>query len=151
MNRTLHYIFCSFAVALFFTSCYCACCNEDCGPEIYYEISILSSSDSTDLIADGTYDPATMKLERSEGGILEDVPTILVMSTVDSIPDRMVIYSFAEPARYLITLSSTDIDTVDFKTTFFDGDCCDVYRIDSVSVNNSSFVSIVNDQVVLLK
>lgn len=151
MNRTLHYIFCSFIVALFFTSCYCPCCNEECGPEVYFEITILSSADSTDLIADGTYDPAIMKVERSEGGILEDVPTILVMSTVDSIPSRIVVNSFAEPTRYLFTLSSTDVDTLDFKTTFFEGDCCDVYRTDSVAVNNSSFVRLLTDQIVLLK
>lgn len=145
----LKYI-CLFIIGVF------SSCNDchlvDCAVGVGFDIQIVDKLTLNSLLKepDSLYHVDEMSITSLVDG--EEIVGQLFRSNLginDSLPIQC--WSNVAPDMMFLKLNKDDTDTLSFVSELIEGECCDFYRLDSVSINGGSFLPVLNSTVRLLK
>jgi hypothetical protein len=142
-----------FVLISLFTSCGdCNCCLVDCAPSVFFDLRIDDEQTFNTLLreSDSLYHVSEMSITSVVDG--QQIEGFLFRSntgTNDSLP--IYCWSNVEPSLMFLKLNQDDTDTLSFVSQYNEGECCNGYSLDSVSINGEPMIAVLNNIITIYK
>lgn len=138
-------------VALFLSCGDCDCCLVDCISPVGFDIEVKDKVTSESLLntPDSLYVTSSMEMNSVINGELVRGSLFSVADT--GITSTIFCFSNVPPDEIIITLNEEDSDTLQFISNYIEGDCCNAYKLETVSINGGNAIPVLNNTVTLLK